>query len=82
MNRMNLRTCRPTFFDACDAIIQADQVLTGGEIFCILWKGYASCGLDQDVTVYDRKPWGGGVRTDISPSTSSLSFYEILTVSR
>ena len=82
MNRMKLQTCRPTFFDARDAIIQADQVLTGGEDFCVLWKGFASRGLGQDATVRDRKSWGGGVRTDISPSTSSLSFYEILTVSR
>ena len=79
---MKLQTCRPTFFNARDAIIQADQVLTGGENFCVLWKGFASRGLGQDATVRDRKPWGGGVRTDVSPSTSSMSFYEILTVSR
>jgi hypothetical protein len=78
---MKLQICRPSFFDARDAIIQADQVLTGGENFCLLWEGFASRGLGQDATVRDRTPWGGGVRTNVSPPISSSSFYEFLTVS-
>jgi len=64
VNGMKLQTCRPSFFDSRDAIIQADQVLTGGENFCLLWDGFASRGLGQDATVRDRTPWGGGVRTN------------------
>ncbi|KAG5969557.1 hypothetical protein E4U55_002050, partial [Claviceps digitariae] len=41
INGMKLQPCRPTFFQARDAIIAADQVLTGGENFCTLWKGFA-----------------------------------------
>jgi hypothetical protein len=63
---MKLQICRPSFFDARDAIIQADQVLTGGENFCLLWEGFASRGLGQDATVRDQTPWGGGVRTNVS----------------
>ena len=66
VNGMKLQACRPSFFDARDAIIQADQVLTGGENFCLLWEGFASRGLGQDATVRDRTPWGGGVRTNVS----------------
>ena len=73
---MKLQTCRPSFFDARDAIIQADQVLTGGENFCLLWKAFASRGLGQDATVRDQTPWGGGVRTNVSLPTSSSSLYE------
>jgi len=64
LNGMKLQTCRPSFFDARDAIIQADQVLTGGENFCALWSGFAARGLGQDATVRDKTPWGGGIRTN------------------
>ncbi|KDR72960.1 hypothetical protein GALMADRAFT_252323 [Galerina marginata CBS 339.88] len=64
LNGMKLQTCRPSFFDARDAIIQADQVLTGGENFCTLWDGFAARGLGQDAKVRDRTPWGGGIRTN------------------
>ncbi|KAF8966096.1 Fungalysin metallopeptidase-domain-containing protein [Flammula alnicola] len=64
LNGMKLQTCRPSFFDARDAIIQADQVLTGGENFCTLWEGFAARGLGVDATVVNRTPWGGGVRTN------------------
>ncbi|KAL0948388.1 hypothetical protein HGRIS_010970 [Hohenbuehelia grisea] len=63
-NGMKLQPCRPSFFDARDAIIQADQVLTGGENFCALWKGFAKRGLGPDARVEGRTPWGGGVRTN------------------
>jgi extracellular elastinolytic metalloproteinase len=64
LNGMKLQTCRPSFFDARDAIIQADQILTGGENFCTLWEGFAARGLGQDAAVRDRTPWGGGIRTN------------------
>jgi len=63
---MKLQVCRPSFFDARDAIIQADQVLTGGENFCELWAGFSARGLGQDAKVINRTPWGGGVRTNVS----------------
>jgi len=62
---MKLQTCRPSFFDAREAIIQADQVLTGGENFCLLWEGFASRGLGLDAKVEGRTPWGGGIRTNV-----------------
>ena len=75
LNGMKLQPCRPSFFDARDAIIQADQVLTGGENFCGLWEGFAARGLGQDAKVRDRTPWGGGVRTNgfATPSACGTS---------
>ncbi|KAJ6632572.1 extracellular elastinolytic metallo proteinase [Mycena sp. CBHHK59/15] len=64
LNAMKLQPCRPGFFEARDAIIQADQQLTGGENFCTLWKGFSAKGLGPDASVVLRTPWGGGVRTD------------------
>ncbi|TDL16303.1 hypothetical protein BD410DRAFT_795504 [Rickenella mellea] len=64
LNGMKLQQCRPSFFDARDAIIQADQILTGGENFCDLWLGFSSRGLGFDAKVEGRTPWGGGIRTN------------------
>jgi extracellular elastinolytic metalloproteinase len=64
LNAMKLQPCRPSFFEARDAIIQADQVLTGGENFCTLWEGFSSRGLGEDAKVINRTPWGGGLRTN------------------
>ncbi|KAJ3570745.1 hypothetical protein NP233_g4203 [Leucocoprinus birnbaumii] len=64
INGMKLQPCRPSFFDARDAIIEADRVLTDGENVCLLWKGFAERGLGVDAKVEGRTPWGGGVRTN------------------
>jgi len=64
LNGMKLQPCRPSFFDARDAIIQADQILTGGENFCDIWTAFSKRGLGPDARVDGRTPWGGGVRTN------------------
>lgn len=66
LDAMKLQQCRPGFFESRDAIIQADQVLTGGENFCDLWLAFAEKGLGMDATVQGRTPWGGGIRSDVS----------------
>ena len=66
LDGMKLQPCRPSFFDARDAIIAADRTLTGGENVCELWAGFASRGLGVDAKVEGRTPWGGGVRTNVS----------------
>ncbi|PSR71357.1 hypothetical protein PHLCEN_2v12769 [Hermanssonia centrifuga] len=66
LDGMKLQPCRPSFFDARDAIIAADKALTGGENYCDLWLGFAERGLGPDARVDGRTPWGGGVRTDVS----------------
>lgn len=65
LNGMKLQPCNPSFFDARDAIIAADEVLTGGENYCELWAGFAQRGLGPDARVDGRTPWGGGVRTNV-----------------
>ena len=66
LDGMKLQPCRPSFFDARDAIIAADKALTGGENFCDIWEGFASRGLGVDSKVEGRTPWGGGIRTNVS----------------
>ena len=66
MNGMKMQPCTPTFFDARDAIIEADKVLTGGENECDLWRGFAERGLGVDADMIGRTHWGGGLRKNVS----------------
>ncbi|CAE6339977.1 unnamed protein product [Rhizoctonia solani] len=61
---MKLQPCDPLFFNARDAIIEADKHLTGGENFCDLWAAFSSRGLGIDATVRFDDPWGDGIRTN------------------
>jgi hypothetical protein len=45
MDGMKFQPCRPGFVDGRDAILAADQALTGGENECIIWRGFARRGL-------------------------------------
>ncbi|KAI8318192.1 hypothetical protein GQ54DRAFT_267243, partial [Martensiomyces pterosporus] len=45
LDGMKLQPCNPTFITARNAIIQADQNLTGGANKCAIWKGFAKRGL-------------------------------------
>jgi extracellular elastinolytic metalloproteinase len=64
IDAMKIQPCRPSFFTARDAIIQADQILTGGENACLIWKAFAERGLGSDANVVGQTPWGGGIRND------------------
>ncbi|QRV90299.1 extracellular metalloproteinase MEP [Ceratobasidium sp. AG-Ba] len=48
INGMKLQPCNPTFMQGRDAIIAADNSLTGGENKCLLWAAFASRGLGTD----------------------------------
>ncbi|ORX91540.1 hypothetical protein K493DRAFT_325562 [Basidiobolus meristosporus CBS 931.73] len=48
LDGMKLQPCRPKFVDARDAIIHADDLLTGGENYCEIWKAFAKRGLGLD----------------------------------
>ncbi|RIA84870.1 Fungalysin metallopeptidase-domain-containing protein [Glomus cerebriforme] len=56
---MKLQPCRPTFIDARNAIIQADEILTNGENKCDIWSGFAKRGLGVGAKVIGNNPWGG-----------------------
>ncbi len=42
---MKLQPCNPTFVDARDAILLADQIASGGANQCAIWRGFAKRGL-------------------------------------
>lgn len=45
MDAMAIQPCSPSFIQARDAIIDADNALTGGDNKCLIWKGFAGRGL-------------------------------------
>ncbi|KAJ1942077.1 hypothetical protein EC988_006587, partial [Linderina pennispora] len=45
LDGMKLQPCNPTFIDARDAIIQAEDNLTKGKNKCAIWKAFAKRGL-------------------------------------
>lgn len=45
MDGMKLQACQPGFVTGRNAILQADQVLTGGANQCEIWQGFAKRGL-------------------------------------
>ncbi|KAI8318805.1 hypothetical protein GQ54DRAFT_306765 [Martensiomyces pterosporus] len=47
---LKLQPCNPTFITARNAIIQADQNLTGGANKCAIWKGFAKRGLGPNAS--------------------------------
>ena len=61
---MKLQPCRPTFIDARNSIIQADEILTNGENKCEIWRGFAKRGLGIKARVIGNNPWGGGIRRE------------------
>ena len=45
---MKIQPCSPTFIQARDSIISADQTYYGGANRCTIWKGFAKRGLGVD----------------------------------
>ena len=51
VDSFKLQPCRPSFFDNRDAILQADQIYTGGDNYCLIYKAFARRGLGPDATL-------------------------------
>jgi extracellular elastinolytic metalloproteinase len=61
---LKLTPCRTNFINGRDAIIQADSVLTGGENYCVIWRGFASRGLGPKARLRFHTPLGDGYHED------------------
>ncbi|KAJ2295724.1 hypothetical protein IWW55_005352, partial [Coemansia sp. RSA 2706] len=59
LDGMKLQPCTPTFIDARDAIIQAEDNLTGGKNKCAIWGAFAKRGLGVKASGRD-----GGTHTE------------------
>ena len=50
MDGLKLQPCDPGFVTGRDAVLLADQLLTGGENQCAMWRGFAKRGLGFGAT--------------------------------
>ncbi len=62
IDAMKLQPCNPSFIQARDAIIAADQATTGGQDYCMIWKVFARRGMG----IYASSGDNSGDRTNIS----------------
>jgi hypothetical protein len=53
LDGIKLQPCSPTFVDARNAIIAADQALTGGKDYCLIWEVFAARGLGVNASAGD-----------------------------
>ncbi len=69
---LRLTPCSPGFVDAREAIIAADQALTGGANNCILWTAFAKRGLGSSAIQNSRSNTRDGTEAFDVPSTCSV----------
>lgn len=50
LDAIKLQPCNPSFIDARDAILAADQATTGGENYCMIWATFAKRGLGANAS--------------------------------
>jgi hypothetical protein len=53
LDGIKLQPCSPTFVSGRDAIIAADQALTGGADYCMIWEVFAARGLGKNASSGD-----------------------------
>lgn len=53
LDGIKLQPCSPTFVSARDAIIAADQAITGGKDYCMIWQVFAARGLGVNASAGD-----------------------------
>ncbi len=73
LDGMKLQPCSPGFVDGRDAILLADQNLTGGANKCLLWAAFARRGLGFSAT-----QGSSSSRTDGSEAFNIPNFCELL----
>lgn len=53
IDAMKIQPCNPSFIQARDAIIAADQATTAGQDYCMIWKVFARRGLGTNASSGD-----------------------------
>jgi hypothetical protein len=54
LDGIKLQPCSPTFVDARNAILAADQAITGGKDYCLIWEVFAARGLGFNASAGDK----------------------------
>jgi hypothetical protein len=68
LDGIKLQACSPTFIDARNAIIAADQAITGGKDYCLIWDVFAARGLGVNASAGDANIGNDQVEDFTKPS--------------
>jgi hypothetical protein len=68
LDGIKLMPCSPTFVSARDAIIAADQAITGGQDYCMIWQVFAARGLGVNASAGDGNIGNDQVEDFTTPS--------------
>ncbi len=71
LDGIKLQPCSPTFVDARNSIIAADQAITGGQDFCMIWEVFAARGLGINATAGDKNKGNDQVEDFTRPADGS-----------
>jgi hypothetical protein len=72
---LKLQPCNPGFVDGRNAILAADQALTGGANQCEIWRGFAKRGLGFSASQGDSNDRADGVQAFDLPSQCKLATF-------
>jgi extracellular elastinolytic metalloproteinase len=75
MDGMKIQPCRPGFVDGRNAILTADQALTGGANQCEIWRGFAKRGLGFGASQGSSNNRGDGVQAFDLPAACTASTF-------
>lgn len=71
LDGIKLQPCNPTFVEARDAIIAADQALTGGADYCMIWEVFASRGLGINASSGERNKGNDQIQDFTRPANGA-----------
>ncbi|WP_264565677.1 T9SS-dependent M36 family metallopeptidase [Flavobacterium sp. N3904] len=54
LDGIKLQPCSPTFVSGRNAIIAADQAITGGKDYCMIWEVFAARGVGKNASAGDK----------------------------
>jgi hypothetical protein len=75
MDGLKLQVCSPGFVDGRDAILAADQALTGGANACEIWRAFAKRGLGASASQGSSSNRSDGVQAfDLPASCTAVVF--------
>jgi extracellular elastinolytic metalloproteinase len=75
MDGMKIQPCRPGFVDGRNAILTADQALTGGANQCEIWRGFAKRGLGASASQGESTNRTDGVQAFDLPAACTASTF-------
>lgn len=69
LDGLKLQPCSPTFVDARNAILAADQAITGGKDYCMIWEVFAARGLGVNASAGSTNVGNDQIEDFTRPST-------------